>query len=190
MKRILYVDMDNTMFDYYKHMIEYSKKFYNGPVIEKEKALQSHRAHTWFDLPEEYAKNIVRSVHGSIDFWSSMPQKEEGMVGIVRFLMSHFNVFFATSVTNDTPEAAFIGKIACIKKNFPDFEIWKIIFCKFKFFLKGDFIIDDLPGTLYGPNDEVFEGQKIIFDYPHNKGFGDHRVYSWWDIKEHFEKIL
>lgn len=181
--------MDNTMFDNYGHVINYSKKFYDGFFVEKEKALQDYRTHTWFDLPEEQAKNIVRSLHGDVNFWATMPLKEESIVGILQFLMEHFDIYIATATTTNAPEATFLGKIYSIRKHFPNFDFNKLIFCKYKFFLKGDFIIDDLVHTLYGP-DKIFEGKKIIFDYPYNRGVGDYRVYDWWDIKEYFERLL
>lgn len=192
MKKRIYVDLDNTLCDFYKHMINYAKILYGRSIkaLDKNVALRSILAKNWFIFSSGNSDVVTKEVQGRVEFWETMPFKDKYAKKVFEMLDKKHDVFISTAgsfvQTNgvSVPEASLVGKMGWIKKNLPFFDLTKTIFCKYKYLLLGDYIIDDLPRAVDG-----FEGKIVLVDYEHNrKAKSDHRVNDWLEIKNIFFK--
>lgn len=185
MKKRIYVDMDNTLCDYYNHFLNWACLLYGKNILVKSKneALKSKSSVDWFDgVSEREAFFIRHGVHGDIKFWECMPTLNHNTLEVFDWLDKNFEVFIATSAATN-PEPSLTGKILWVRKNLPTFDVGRIFFIRFKKYLIGDYIIDDLPSVA------EFQGKIVMMDYSYNQHIpSTHRVSNWTDIYNLFKK--
>jgi 5'(3')-deoxyribonucleotidase len=101
-------------------------------------------------------------------------------VRVVRRLAERSEVFVASSAT-EFP-GSMLPKLRWLERHFPFLPACQVVFCGDKSILNADVLIDDNAHRF-----ARFQGQRVLFDAPHNAGqTGLLRVGSWSEVERLF----
>lgn len=115
----------------------------------------------------------------SYDLFRNLPVVENSQ-RVVKDLMDVYNVYIVSSATNN--HDSLKAKMEWLEEHFPFIPASNIVLCGNKSIIKADYMIDDGIHNL-----EVFDGQGLLFNAPHNQSEERYtRVMDWNEI----EKIL
>ena len=167
MKKIVLVDMDGVLANFYPQFIEMEYKE-TGIQIDINKL---------DGILEQDAFPSFHKLVNSPGFFRTVPLIEGSVEGL-KYLNDKYDVIIASSAT-EFPNS-LVDKHAWLGEHFP-FINWKqMIFCGSKSNIQGDVMIDDHPKNLSN-----FDGQRILFSEPHNAFVNDEsfrRVSGWKEI--------
>lgn len=166
MKQVL-VDMDGVLADVYSQFsrLELGE---TGTVIDIESL--------YGKLESEAFPNYEKHVR-STNFFRTAPVIPDS-VGGLKYLNEKYNVLIVSSAT-EFPDS-LKEKVEWLNEHFPFIKWQQIILCGTKNSIKGDIMIDDHPKNL-----DYFEGEKILFNQPHNMYMVKDdctRVNTWQEI--------
>ena len=194
----VYVDLDNTVAETSMHEINVSKIMfpnyglfkepYTKEMVKVNSFKESIRLENGTLLKDDINR-CVDTVYGSEQFWKNIPVIK-GSQEVLKNIQKKFgegSVIFVTSTfdfggENRVYDACLTGKIKWLKENFPFIGTRNIIYCGYKWLLKGDYLIEDNENQLIN-----FSGKKILIDYPYNrwcKRKGIRRVNNWSEIRK------
>jgi 5'-nucleotidase len=169
MKKRLIVDMDGVIADIYSQFIEY--EFEELKVRQELNNLKGKSEEQAFINHDKY-------INSENFFLNAKPIN--GSIEALMKLNAKYDLFIVSSATQFP--LSLLEKTKWLQKYFP-FIHWKqIVFCGSKELINGDIMIDD-----HFKNLDVFKGQTILFEQPHNsrKQNANHiRVFSWREIEE------
>lgn len=162
-KKIVYVDMDNTLVDF-------------KSAIDK--------------LPdEEKAKHAPTSEHphGLYDTIPGIFSKMEPMEGAIeayKWIASHFDTYILSTAPWDNP-SAWSDKLNWVKKYLGVAARKRLILSHHKNLLKGDFLIDDRKNN----GADRFQGELLTFGWNHvTEEWNQYR--TWQSILDYLEKNM
>lgn len=173
----VYIDLDNTFFDYKKQFVAYHKQN-TGEDLSHIK-WDGYRVHEKFGLTYDERYKYL-SQRG---FFETMPPMENA-VSVVNALQNKecTNLLF---VSNGVVPEAYAGKIHALSNLFPWFDIAQLVMLKDKHLLEDGIIIDDNPFVLNKCMNKHFV---IAFTQEYNLDAPCHnRVESWANV---FHSIL
>lgn len=173
-KFTLLIDQDDVLAEYIKGVTKaYNHKYQANRDVEE---------CTSWNLYSIFGEEIETVMHEPSLFRHLEPVKDALEV-FERLYRSHlFEMYIVTAASPASVEAKF----EWIREHLPFFPEDRVIVCKRKYMIKGDFLLDDGMHNV----EEFLEagGTPIIFDRPHNrhKGQGITRVKDWLA----FERVI
>lgn len=173
-KFTLLIDQDDVLAEYIKGVTKaYNHKYQANRDVEE---------CTSWNLYSIFGEEIETVMHEPSLFRHLEPVKDALEV-FERLYRSHlFEMYIVTAASPASVEAKF----EWIREHLPFFPEDRVIICKRKYMIKGDFLLDDGMHNI----EEFLEagGTPIIFDRPHNrhKGQGITRVKDWLT----FERVI
>lgn len=169
MKRLI-VDMDDVLADATGQFINYYEKEF-GVRVERSVLNNKDEGE---GFPDHHS--VLRQFPYRVNFFRDMHPNENSQA-VMEKLNKKYEVFIV-SAAMEFPQS-LSEKLEWLKKYFA-FLSWKqFVFCGSKAVVYGDYMIDDLPHNL-----ERFNGEKFIFDQPHNMQITNFkRVMDWKDIE-------
>lgn len=173
-KFTLLIDQDDVLAEYIKGVTTaYNNKYQANRDVEE---------CTSWNLYSIFGEEIETVMHEPSLFRHLEPVKDALEV-FERLYRSHlFEMYIVTAASPTSVEAKF----EWIREHLPFFPEDRVIICKRKYMIKGDFLLDDGMHNI----EEFLEagGTPIIFDRPHNrhKGQGIIRVKDWLT----FERVI
>lgn len=173
-KFTLLIDQDDVLAEYIKGVTKaYNHKYQANRDVEE---------CTSWNLYSIFGEEIETVMHEPSLFRHLEPVKDALEV-FERLYRSHlFEMYIVTAASPTSVEAKF----EWIREHLPFFPEDRVIICKRKYMIKGDFLLDDGMHNI----EEFLEagGTPIIFDRPHNrhKGQGITRVKDWLA----FERVI
>jgi 5'-nucleotidase len=169
MKRLI-VDMDDVLADATGQFINYYEKEF-GVRVERSVLNNKNEGE---GFPDNHS--VLREFPYRVNFFRDM-QPNENSQAVMEKLNKKYEVFIV-SAAMEFPQS-LPEKLEWLKKYF-SFLSWKqFVFCGSKAVVYGDYMIDDLPHNL-----ERFNGEKLIFNQPHNMHITNYkRVLNWNDVK-------
>ena len=173
-KFTLLIDQDDVLAEYIKGVTKaYNHKYQANRDVEE---------CTSWNLYSIFGEEIETVMHEPSLFRHLEPVKDALEV-FERLYRSHlFEMYIVTAASPASVEAKF----EWIREHLPFFPEDRVIICKRKYMIKGDFLLDDGMHNI----EEFLEagGTPIIFDRPHNrhKGQGIARVKDWLA----FERVI
>ena len=167
----LFIDMDNTAFDFTSQYLHYHYLYTGNRVI------MGNEDYDFFEslgMTDENKYSYLR-MEG---FFETMPPMDN-MVEVVNHI-HHNTDFYIVFVSNAVVPEAPTGKIKCLESLFSWFHIeHNFISMGDKHLLAPGVIIDDNPYVL---NNSKGHHYTIAFDHPWNRSIEvDARVYQWDD---------
>jgi 5'(3')-deoxyribonucleotidase len=172
MKINVYIDLDNTFFDYKKQFAQYHLD--NTGESKFDIKWDGYRVHEKFGLTYEDRYKYL-SQQG---FFDSMPAMDKA-VEVVNALNTNecVNILF---VSNGVVPEAYHGKINALTRLLPWFDIAQLVMLKDKHLLDSGIIIDDNPTVLENCMDKHFV---IAFTQDYNTESPCHeRANTWNDV--------
>jgi len=113
-------------------------------------------------------------------FGRSLPMIKGAFAG-VKYLYHKYDTFIVSSVSRSGQFA--LEKHVWVEKNFPFFDLHKLICCHHKYLIKGDILVDDKYENI-----KSFPGVGILVDAPHNRDKKTLiRVHDWTGILREVE---
>lgn len=176
----IFVDLDNTIAETSRHEMDTTRlMFYNYEIFTESYSKELVRVNNFKEMVQlgnglilkEEVDLFVNGVYNSEEFWKNIPVTEYSQEVLENFqnVFGKGSVLFATSTfdfggENKVYDGCLTGKIKWIKKHFPFINTRNVIYCGYKWLLKGDYLIEDNAHQLEG-----FFGKKILIDYPYNR---------------------
>jgi len=172
MKKIVFIDVDNTI----AKLIEHYIKYYNDIFMKNEKHLDTQisnilnthdfREYTLSLRPDSTYEEEFRRltiIFNSRNFWKTvdtLPNVKE----ILPILDEKYEIYLLTAPSFKSPHF-FSERLEWVQKTFPKFNYEKLIFCKNKSLFRPDSIlIDDYPVNLIN-----WRGKSIKVNYKYNE---------------------
>jgi 5'(3')-deoxyribonucleotidase len=105
----------------------------------------------------------------------------EGSRDALEVLSRHSRIYVVSAAT-EYPNS-LCEKFDWLAANFPFIDWRQIVLCGDKSIIRAEYMIDD---NIY--HLRRFEGEKILFDSPHNRKVPDavHRVHNWHEVLSFF----
>lgn len=197
-KKIIYVDMDNTLLDSFEFAREiiqdeifggaHQNASANFKLRKPDKDVKFTNSTTNYleacGMTHNEAVLARQYLFKSKYYWENIPFIKDAYE-VFKWLYDKHDVYIATSVFLSDSNECIIGKLKFVENKLPWFDRKKLIYSHSKFMLRGDYFIEDVWSQI-----EKFNGTRILFDRPYNRNVEpDIRVYSWKEIKKVFESI-
>jgi 5'(3')-deoxyribonucleotidase len=198
----IFIDIDNTMSNLIGHYITW----YNNLFIyttEKEKPLDNDILHiidNW-DFPSylnknknsaslEIEKSRLVKIFNSQGFWSTLPLFPNVEEIINELILRKYEIYFLTAPSFNS-QYFFNERISWVKRNFPQFNYEKLIFCKPKHLLYNEFnrsvLIEDFPENLLN-----WGGKTIKVNYSYNENIKSTKSFdpkNWKIVPQLLEEL-
>ena len=170
-KYTLLIDQDDVLAEYITGVVErYNEKYGT--------AFTANDCKTW-DLYQVFGKEVDTVMHEPELFRNLQPVEDALQVFERLYRSGLFEMFIVTAANPACVEA----KADWLKEYLPFFPKDRLIVCKHKYMIKGDFLLDD--GMHNIEDFAKAGGMPIIFDRPHNRESSTkyHRVKSWLEFE-------
>ena len=173
-KKIILIDMDDTLTHHLEHWLEWLNHKYN-------KEVKKHEVIEW-DMCKAYPDLTEEQVLEPLDdptFYKHLKGQKDAIYYLEMLMKFRADAYKVYIVTNSRYKA-LNAKIEGFLKEFPFFSWENIIVCKDKYLIKGDVLIDDNPDNL-----KNFKGVRILKAMPHNENSKVKkaiRLDGWYDI--------
>lgn len=171
-KYTLLIDQDDVLAEYIKGVTQaYNEKY--------ETHIDAEECVSW-NLYSVFGEEVETVMHEPVLFRHLEPVKDALEVFERLYRSDLFEMYIVTAANPSCVEAKF----EWIRKYLPYFPEDRVIICKKKFMIKGDFLLDD---GMHNIEDFLAHGgTPIIFDRPHNryKGEGIRRVKDWLSFEQ------
>ncbi len=165
------VDMDEVIADYFGEQLD-RYQTWSGVTVDVP-ATEGKRLREC--VPPEHQDYISR-IPRTPGFFASL-KMIEGSRKALELLSEHSRIYIVSAAT-EYPNS--LGeKYHWLAANFPFIDWRQIVLCGDKSIIRAEYMIDDNIFHL-----RRFEGEKILFDSPHNRKVPDavHRVRNWDDV--------
>lgn len=171
MKKSIAIDMDDTVADTLsRHIDWYHRRF--GILLDKNEM----SGKKIYDCVDSRHLAQVRNHPHEANFFQDLVVFDNA-INVIKELSQSYEIYFA-SAAMEYP-SSFKSKYDWLRKNFPFISDMNYIFCGYKGMLNCDYLIDDSSRHI-----DVFSGEGILFDAPHNQHeSGYNRVTNWLEIK-------
>lgn len=166
MKRI-FVDMDGVLADVYGQFIKYE---------ERDSGITIKIADTIGLDETEIFPNVEKHIYEP-GFFRTLNVIEDS-IDVMKYMNAKYEVLIL-SAAMEFPNS-LREKYDWLAEHFPFIKWQQIVFCGNKGFVSGDILIDD---NMY--NLDVFRGEKLLFNQPHNQLVNNPeytRIYHWSEI--------
>lgn len=173
-KYTLLIDQDDVLAEYIQGVTDaYNEKY--------DTCISADECVTW-NLYQVFGKEVDTVMHEPDLFRKLQPVKDAIEVFERLYKSGLFEMYIVTAAN----PVCVPAKIEWIEKYLPFFPIDRVIICKRKSVIKGDFLLDD--GMHNIEEFAAAGGKPIIYDRPHNRyrGEGIPRVESWLE----FERLI
>lgn len=175
-KRIVLVDMDNTLCDWESRFEEMMAAHYpEVPLIPREKRV------TWnhvMDYPEEH-RTKVTEVCGKPGFFEGMKPNPGAIEALKEMLEEGNDVFIVSSPDPNYYAQCSAEKYAWVKKHFGEDWMSRVILTRDKTTIQGHVLIDDKPqitGSVERPN-----WAHVVYSQTYNRDVPGKRLDDWAD---------
>jgi len=169
---IILVDMDNTLADFDKGLLENWQRLYPNEYfvpLEERREFHPHK-----DYPEHLQDKIYALCH-SKGFIRNLPPMPGGVAAVKEMLSKGHDVRFCTSHLFEY-DYCILEKYQWIEEYFGAPFVDRIILTRDKTLIRGDLLIDDKP-EIVGIVKPSWE--HIVYDRPHNRDVTDRRRLTW-----------
>ncbi len=165
------VDMDEVIADYFGEQLA-RYQAWSGVEVDVP-ATEGKRLREC--VPTEHQEFISR-IPRTPGFFASL-KMIEGSRTALELLAQHCRIYIVSAAT-EYPNS-LCEKYDWLAANFPFIDWRQIVLCGDKSIIRAEYMIDD---NIY--HLRRFEGEKILFDSPHNRKVSDviHRVHNWDDV--------
>jgi 5'(3')-deoxyribonucleotidase len=169
------VDMDEVLADYFGEQVARYRQW-SGVDVD---ILETEGRRLRECVPEAH-RNYVSSLPRTPGFFASL-KMIEGSRSALEELAAYAEVYIVSAAT-EYPNS-LREKFDWLAENFPFIDWQHIVLCGDKSIIKADYMIDDNIHHL-----RRFEGERILFDSPHNRRVPDAviRVSSWQEVLTFF----
>jgi 5'(3')-deoxyribonucleotidase len=175
--KIILIDMDMVLNKFWKSYETQYNKITSKNISIHTAGLHQYTVSKNFEDNEKEALEINEKILSTKEFWSEM-EIFENAYEVMEELTSRYLTLIVTRPWEGYDECA-TEKIKWIKKYLPFFDIKNVIFTSKKHLIKSDIMIDD-----DHRNFSLYDGIKIIMDYPYNRNYkADYRVQNWLQIR-------
>jgi 5'-nucleotidase len=183
------IDQDGPLANWESELLKRWKETYpNSPCVELRDRKDFYAARDYQDLAgteaekEEMARK-VQSIYLAKGFIQDLPVVDGAINAVRSMLELGYDVRICTSPLTHYRNCV-LEKFEWVEKHFGFEFTKKIIMCKEKEFVRGDFLIDDRPDI--GGESGITPGwEHILFDAPYNRQVpGKKRLKRWDDWKE------
>jgi len=171
------VDMDEVMADTLgEHLRRYNERF-DANIAAADIADQG----LWGAVGEDRFDDLRQLIHAE-DFFEDLDVMP-GAQDVLAELNQRFEIFIATQAMS-VPNS-FGPKFRWLQRHFPFLPPSRYVYCGDKSILLADYLVDDMPRNL-----DLFHGQGILYDAPHNRAArGYTRVNNWQEVAEYFRAL-
>jgi 5'(3')-deoxyribonucleotidase len=169
------VDMDEVIADYFGEQVARYESW-SGTAVDIS-AIEGKRLREC--VPPEHREFISR-LPGTPGFFANL-KMIEGSRDALQILSQHSRIYIVSAAT-EYPNS-LREKFDWLAANFPFIDWRQIVLCGDKSIIRAEYMIDD---NIY--HLRRFEGEKILFDSPHNRKVPDvvHRVRNWDEVLSFF----
>jgi 5'-nucleotidase len=169
------VDMDEVIADYFGEQVSRYESW-SGVAVDIA-ATEGKRLREW--VPPEH-REFVSSLPRTPGFFAEL-RMIEGSRDALELLSRYSRIYIVTAAT-EYPNS-LREKFDWLAANFPFINWRQIVLCGDKSIIRAEYMIDDNIHHL-----RQFEGEKILFDSPHNRKVPDdvHRVIDWKEVLDFF----
>ncbi|MHA1989030.1 MAG: 5' nucleotidase, NT5C type, partial [Promethearchaeota archaeon] len=185
-KKVIYVDMDNTLLDSFEFAMKYAQKSIFGGASHttadiklrrpKKGAVFTNSTTSYLEacgMTHNEAVLMRQYLFKSREYWENISFVKDAY-DVFKWLYDIHDVYIATSVFLSDSNECILGKLRFVEKKLPWFDRSKLIYSHAKYRLSGDFFIEDVWSQI-----ETFNGTRILFDRPYNQDDKpDVRVYN------------
>ena len=181
----IFVDMDSTLNDFVKGYVDYYNEIFNKNISIANKDLKQYEISKNIEgIAEEEAVEIRQIIFSTEGFWLSIPPQKNAIKAMKEIVDLGHDVYILTAPwkysINCYPE-----KIQWVRNHKPWFDLDKVIFCRDKYLIHGDIIIDDNPHYLRNHSCEF----AIAPIYPFNKEMPAFFFDDWENVPSIVEEI-
>lgn len=169
---IILVDMDNTLADFDKALLESWQTLYPGEYyvpLDQRRSFHPHK-----DYPQHLQDQVEKICH-SKGFIRNLPPMPGGIDAIKTMLTEDHDVRFCTSHLFEY-DYCVLEKYQWIESYFGKEAVDRIIFTRDKTLIYGDLLIDDKP-EIIGLRTPTWE--HVLYDRPHNRQIVNRRRLTW-----------
>ena len=170
------VDMDGVLNKFNEHFIAWVKRL--GYDFDEYEYIHNG---SWeiekFIIASENGKKIMADICDDMNFWSTIPP-DKSAIPVMKELNKNYDIFIATAPWNEEVRYK-IDKTKWMKKYFGFIDSRQIIFCKEKWELDGQVIIEDKDKTIDKCNSKMYT---ICRDQPYNRGCSPDYRFSKWNV--------
>jgi 5'(3')-deoxyribonucleotidase len=169
------VDMDEVIADYFGEQVARYQSW-SGVVVD---VLATEGKRLRECVPAEH-REFVRRLPRTPGFFANL-RMIEGSRNALELLSQHARIYIVSAAT-EYPNS-LCEKFDWLAANFPFIDWRQIVLCGDKSIVRAEYMIDD---NIY--HLRRFEGEKILFDSPHNRKVPDavHRVRNWDEVLSFF----
>jgi 5'(3')-deoxyribonucleotidase len=182
----IFVDMDGTLNEFTDHFINYANQIYqeNFSINSKEQVDYDLTKHPCFAGMKDTAaiRNTIFSTPG---FWETAPVMKDSREVLQQIYNTH-DTYILTAPFFPYEDCCK-EKIRWMRRNYPFFNVKKMIFANDKFLLNGrdSILFDDRPKNI-----ELWGGKTIKMSYAYNSTTSaTHAADGWQDVAEIFSKF-
>ncbi len=174
MKRLI-IDMDDVMADATGQFINYYEKEFG---VRVDRAILNGKGEGE-GFPENHG--VIAQFPFRPHFFRTMAVMDNCQE-VMEELNKKYEVFIV-SAAMEFPQS-LTEKLAWLGEHFPFLEWKQFVFCGSKAVVHGDYMIDDMVYNL-----ETFNGEKFIYNAPHNTHLNHYkRFHDWKEIGDKFLK--
>jgi 5'(3')-deoxyribonucleotidase len=169
------VDMDEVLADYFGEQVARYESW-SGTVVDIS-ATEGKRLREC--VPPEHQEFVSR-LPRTPGFFAGL-KMIAGSRDALQLLAQHVRIYIVSAAT-EYPNS-LCEKFDWLALNFPFLDWRQIVLCGDKSIIRAEYMIDD---NIY--HLRRFEGEKILFDSPHNRRVPDlvHRVHNWGEVLSFF----
>lgn len=165
------VDMDEVIADYFGEQLARYQRW-SGVAVD---VVNTEGRRLRECVPEAH-REFVSSIPRTPGFFANL-KMIEGSRAALELLAEHAEIYIVSAAT-EYP-SSLREKYDWLGENFPFIDWRHIVLCGDKSIIRAEYMIDD---NIY--HLRRFEGEKILFDSPHNRHVTDpvHRVRTWHEV--------
>lgn len=184
MSHIILVDQDGPLADWESEFLRRWKYLYPElPYVELHKRKNFHAAQDYEELVESQPeKQLMRlraeNIYHAKGFYENLPVVDGAVPALNELVELGYDIRVCTSPLTEYRNCV-LEKYEWIERHFGREFTRRIVMCKDKTIIRGDFLIDDHPG-LYRANDQTPAWTQIIFDAPYNRLVSERRRLRTW----------
>lgn len=177
-KQVLLCDMDNTIVDFDRGVLESYENQYGSPAP----FTLEQRKH--FAITKNFPKDLqdrIQPLYMAERFFADLKPIKGAIKGVKTLQQRKYEVFLCTSPIRKN-KYCVPEKYEWVEKHLGKRWTEKMVFTKDKSVIKGEYLIDDKPYA-YADGKMVASWDQILFDRPYNKHVTNTERFSWDNLE-------
>lgn len=181
----IFVDMDSTLNDFTKGYVDYYNRMFDKNIsIERDDLKQYEISKAIHALTDDDAIETRQQIFSEPGFWFDIPAQENAVDTMKKLQVMGHELYILTAPWKQSINC-YTEKIQWIEKHLPWFDLDKVIYCRDKYLIHGDVIIDDNPSYLTHHSCEWAVAPR----YPFNENLPAFYFDNWSEVPQIINEI-